>query len=363
MENPVLGQPDRLAHPVRLTEQNWPEGTVPTVSILCITYNHEKFISECLDGFLMQETTFPVEIIVHDDASTDRTPAIVKEYGARYPKLFQLVLQKRNQRSQGRRNMPTVMGLARGEYFAYCDGDDYWTHPHKLETQFRIIATRPDVAMVSHGVALISETTEIWRRAPEHSCIEYCDTDVLPHVFDHSSTWLARTAKLPFEFKRLLHSLSMGDSPINLFLLQNGKKGISLGEVWSIYRQHAAGVWSPLTWFQKQTELLVLSISQKRFYAPRYSSEYKSIIADQRRALTGFLGAELVNLRLRQSLRNLIYLANRRMGSPRWAYECALVLTLAVYVAARLGIKGLFRRAVRKLGVFSSLAANIHIPW
>ena len=90
-------QPDRLPHPVRITEQVWPEGTVPVVSIFCITYNHEKFIREAIEGFLMQETTFPVEIFIHDDASSDATAQIVKDYAAKFSQLFKMVLQTENQ--------------------------------------------------------------------------------------------------------------------------------------------------------------------------------------------------------------------------------------------------------------------------
>ena len=84
-------QGPRLPQPVRITEQVWPEGAIPVVSICSITYNHGNFIRECLDGFLMQETTFPVEIVIQDDASTDNTADIIREYGARYHHLFKSI--------------------------------------------------------------------------------------------------------------------------------------------------------------------------------------------------------------------------------------------------------------------------------
>ena len=85
-----------LPKPQRIGEHDWPAGTLPLVSILCLTYNHERFIAECLDGFLMQETTFPVEIVIHDDASTDRTTEIVRAYHARFPRLIHPIIQKQN---------------------------------------------------------------------------------------------------------------------------------------------------------------------------------------------------------------------------------------------------------------------------
>jgi len=89
-------QPQWLENPVRITEQKWPEGTQPVVSIFCITYNHEKYIRDAIEGFLMQETTFPVEIFIHDDASSDKTQQIIHEYQERYPWLFKIIFQKEN---------------------------------------------------------------------------------------------------------------------------------------------------------------------------------------------------------------------------------------------------------------------------
>jgi glycosyltransferase involved in cell wall biosynthesis len=85
-----------LPRPVRITEHQWPEGTVPLVTITCVTYQHVNFIRDAIEGFLMQETTFPVEILIHDDASTDGTADIVREYEAKYPHLIKPIYQMEN---------------------------------------------------------------------------------------------------------------------------------------------------------------------------------------------------------------------------------------------------------------------------
>ncbi len=77
---------------IPVTEQKWDKNTIPLVSISCITYNHENFIRDAIEGFLMQRTTFPVEILIHDDASTDKTADIVREYEKKFPQLIQTLL-------------------------------------------------------------------------------------------------------------------------------------------------------------------------------------------------------------------------------------------------------------------------------
>lgn len=86
----------------------WNGQTAPLLSIVCLTYNHAAFIRQALDGFLMQETRFPFEIIVHDDASTDETPTIIAEYAARFPTIIKPILQQQNQFSLG---VPFATGL------------------------------------------------------------------------------------------------------------------------------------------------------------------------------------------------------------------------------------------------------------
>lgn len=98
----------------------------PLVSIVCDVYNHEPFLRQCLDGFVEQETSFSYEILIHDDASTDRSTSIIHEYHARYPDLFNPVYQTENQYSKGVQIWASIQfPRANGKYIAICEGDDF----------------------------------------------------------------------------------------------------------------------------------------------------------------------------------------------------------------------------------------------
>lgn len=115
------------------------------VSILCITYNHEAYIRDSLDGFIKQKTNFPFEIIVHDDASTDRTAEIIREYEKKYPEIVKPIYQKENQYSKGINILADVIySFAFGKYIALCEGDDYWIDEHKLQKQIDYMECHPD---------------------------------------------------------------------------------------------------------------------------------------------------------------------------------------------------------------------------
>lgn len=109
----------------------------PLVSICCITYNHKEYIRDALDGFLSQRTDFPYEILINDDASTDGTADIIREYEQKYPEKIRALLQTENQYSKGITNPSGAFNFprVRGRYVAMCEGDDYWTDPEKLQKQ------------------------------------------------------------------------------------------------------------------------------------------------------------------------------------------------------------------------------------
>ena len=126
--------------------------TIPLVSISCITYNHASYIRECLEGFLMQKTNFPFEILIHDDASTDGTADIIREYEVKYPDLIKPILREKNLYSQGIRSIDQFnYERAQGKYIALCEGDDFWTDPNKLQIQFDFMESHPDYSLCMHG--------------------------------------------------------------------------------------------------------------------------------------------------------------------------------------------------------------------
>lgn len=120
---------------VRKMSQNKEDQSI-MVSVFCLTYNHEEFIRKTLDGFVMQETTFAYEILIHDDASTDHTADIIREYETKYPEIIRPVYQVQNQKSQGIDIIQNqLLAMTKGKYLAWCEGDDYWTDPNKLKLQ------------------------------------------------------------------------------------------------------------------------------------------------------------------------------------------------------------------------------------
>lgn len=124
------------------------------VSIVCNTFNQEKYIRSAMNGFLMQQTRFPIEILVHDDASTDGTAAIVEEYAKKNPNIVKPILQTENQYSkQVAISEKFQFSRARGKYIAFCEGDDYWTDPLKLQKQVDAMEQHPELDICSHQMA------------------------------------------------------------------------------------------------------------------------------------------------------------------------------------------------------------------
>ncbi|MBR5947740.1 MAG: glycosyltransferase family 2 protein [Clostridia bacterium] len=145
------------------------------VSVICNAYNHEKYIAQALESFIMQRTNFKFEVLVHDDASTDSTADIIREYEKKYPDLIKPMYQTVNQYSNGgaiskRFQLPR----ARGRYIAVCEGDDYWTDPEKLQKQYDQMEKNPQADMCTHSSVVVdarsgSVIKRIARR--DHTCI------------------------------------------------------------------------------------------------------------------------------------------------------------------------------------------------
>lgn len=142
-------------------------------SVSCSAYNHEAFIRDALDGFLAQETDFPFEVVVSDDASTDRTAAVIREYELRFPDKIRAVYFTENQYSQGKSAGTARMAMARGKYIALCEGDDFWTDPRKLSKQVGYMEGHPDCSFCFTNGRRYSASTHAFYDRPMLPGSEY----------------------------------------------------------------------------------------------------------------------------------------------------------------------------------------------
>ena len=128
------------------------------VSIICNVYNHEKYVREALESFVMQKTNFNYEVLVHDDASTDHSADIIREYEKQYPEIIKPIYQTVNQYSKINMSITRTYQVPRvkGKYIAFCEGDDFWNDPYKLQKQFDEMEAHPEIDMCAHAAYEIS---------------------------------------------------------------------------------------------------------------------------------------------------------------------------------------------------------------
>ncbi|WP_291153045.1 glycosyltransferase [Flavobacterium sp. UBA7680] len=229
----------------------------PIVSILCDTFNHEKFITETLEGFLNQKTTFPFEIIVHDDASTDNTASIVTEFAQKYPLIIKTVLQKENQYSQKINFWSDItFPMAQGKYIALCEGDDYWIDELKLQKQVDFLENNPDYAITWTDFLTKKETelipNDFSNTLPAVYTIDF-NTLFQPYCTYTLTSLFRKEAVDPLDYKKFKYGK---DNTLYALALCNGK-GAFLNFQGAVYRWHSGGVYSLKTpFFQRYSSYL-----------------------------------------------------------------------------------------------------------
>lgn len=155
------------------------------VTIRCFAYNHEPYIRQCLDGFVMQKTNFRFEAIVHDDASTDGTAAIIREYAEKYPDIIKPIFETENQYSKHDGSLRRIMNEhTRGKYTALCEGDDYWIDPLKLQKQVCFLEKNPEYGMCYTKVKNYNQQKNIYEKNPFGGPFT-CFTDLIKKMLFH----------------------------------------------------------------------------------------------------------------------------------------------------------------------------------
>lgn len=218
----------------------------PLVSISCITFNHAPYIRQCLDGFMMQQTNFPFEVLIHDDASTDGTTEIIREYAEKYPDIIKPLYEEENQWVKGRRGSAVFnFPRAKGKYIALCEGDDYWTDPLKLQKQVDFLEANPDFVMCSHRFKQYMQKEDIYKDdwyGEVPNGITYDLNSLIQGFWFHTplTVMFRRDSLCLAEYEKYPNSK---DATLFFHLLQKGR-GFMIPEFMGMYRVHSGGVWS-----------------------------------------------------------------------------------------------------------------------
>ena len=212
----------------------------PLVSVRVVTYNHEKWIAQCLESILMQRTNFSFEVIVGEDCSTDSTREIVQAYAGKYPDKIHVLLAESNLGLM--LNSYRVQHACRGKYHAMLEGDDYWIDPLKLQKQADFMEAHPDVSLCFHNALILNEKHAATRLLFETPFQEILDFEAVYQVTLPTASLVARSdilATLPdWRLK-----IWCGDLLFRLWCAHHGKFGY-LDQMMSVYRRHAGGATS-----------------------------------------------------------------------------------------------------------------------
>lgn len=218
--------------------------TLPLVSIVCESYNHEPFLRRCLDGFVMQKTDFPFEILIHDDASTDRSADIIREYEIKYPNLFKPIYQKENQYSKGVKIWADIQfPRAKGKYIALCEGDDYWTDSLKLQKQVDYMESHPDCSFCFHNAVIHTYDGSQPDKLYSERILEkdYSAQELLGQHIPPTASFVFRS-DLSAKYHSIMHRehLAVGDRPLKMLCAQSGTAH-GLADIMSVYGKHSSG--------------------------------------------------------------------------------------------------------------------------
>ena len=249
--------------------------TPPFVSICCITFNHAPYIRKCLDGFLMQKTNFKYEILIHDDCSSDGTEKIIREYEALFPDLIKPIYQMENQFSKGIAINPTYnYPRARGKFIAFCEGDDYWTDPLKLQKQVDFIKNN-DCDLVYSRVKQYRECDSLFLNELFGGPFEnFCDLlrfNTIPTL----TVLLKKSVLLEYlrDVEPEKHKWAMGDYPLWLYISLREKIRF-LPETVGVYRVLQESL-SHFTDYQKEKNWISSNFKMKKYFIQRYGDRNK----------------------------------------------------------------------------------------
>lgn len=213
---------------------------VRMVSVCMITYNHEAFIREAIEGVLMQQTSFPIELVIGEDFSTDRTRAICEDYAENHPEIIRLLPSEKNLGMMP--NFIRTLQAGTGKYISLCEGDDYWTDPMKLQKQVAILENDPETGLCYTDVDFYYQETGKFARSVFENGIKKRYTDYLDFLIN-----MGYLAPLTWVFRRdVFDTFELGEPTDGSFVMMleflRKSKVYYINEVTGVYRKHSNGI-------------------------------------------------------------------------------------------------------------------------
>lgn len=221
----------------------------PLVSVAIVTYNHENYIAQAIEGALMQKTNFPYEILIGEDDFPDRTREICIEYAKKHPEKIRLFLNDRknviyiNGQPTGRWNFINLLKNSKGKYIALCEGDDYWTDPNKLQKQVDFLEENPDFSMCFHNAKLFYEDKS--QESRDHCPVNQKEVSTIEDLLKGN---FIPTCSVMFcrglfgEFPEWYYQILTGDWILHILNAQYGKIKY-INEVLGVHRIGHGGIW------------------------------------------------------------------------------------------------------------------------
>lgn len=264
----------------------------PLVTIICLTYNQEEYVRDCIEGFLSQQTSFPFEVLIYDDASTDSTPDIIKQYVSRYPEIIKPTFYEKNNYSQGLGYVGLYTGIreARGKYVAYCEGDDYWCDSNKLQKQVLVLESNPQYMICAHETLFVNEQCpgRGGQLFSQYTKNLFISTSRRKYSFENSLTGnIFHISSLMYRNKPLIlpswiSRISACDMVLYMLLAQDGDMFV-LPDVMSVYRGHESSLTSSNEEYGTAIRFYQLSIHvlrlMNRFWGRQYQDKIYPIIS------------------------------------------------------------------------------------
>ena len=247
------------------------------VSVICKTYNHEKYIRDALEGFVNQKTNFRFEVIIHDDASTDKTADIIREYESKYPSIIKPIYQTENQYSKGVSIVKEfILPVVRGVYIALCEGDDYWIDEYKLQTQVDFMENNPGFSACVHNTEfyIVSSNRRIVKYDAFDKNLELMDCVLCGGQSFHTSSVLVKKNIYFYrpDFTKMIKGV--GDYPLAIYYSLSGRIHY-IGKVMSVYRHGTEGSWSKRVGANRKRMISILQSSIMMLQSADEYSKYE----------------------------------------------------------------------------------------